>query len=139
VALPLFGHHASGPSFDQTKTVLIVGKLVKFDWVNPHGYVHLEVTDVAGKKVVWRTEIGPPNRLIQLGWTRDGALGLVGQNATIKGHPLRDGSQSLQLILLTTEKGAVMSPGTPRTENGSTFLDGIKIRVENGVVVAVPN
>ena len=42
-ALPVLAHH-SGAMFDSTRTQTITGKIVEFNWVNPHSSFKVEVT-----------------------------------------------------------------------------------------------
>ena len=44
LALPLAAHHAFGGEFDANRPVLLKGKVVKVEWVNPHAWIHVEVT-----------------------------------------------------------------------------------------------
>ena len=39
----LMGHHAFGGEFDPNRPVLLKGKVVKLEWVNPHAWIHVEV------------------------------------------------------------------------------------------------
>jgi len=42
---PSQAHHAVQAQFDVNQTVEKQGKLVKIDWINPHTYMHFEVTE----------------------------------------------------------------------------------------------
>jgi hypothetical protein len=44
-------HHAFGSEFDPNRPVLLKGKVVRVEWVNPHAWIHLEVTNPDGTKV----------------------------------------------------------------------------------------
>ena len=41
------------------------------DWMNPHVYFYLDVTDAAGKTTNWALEMGPPRLLERQGWKRN--------------------------------------------------------------------
>ena len=71
VAMPLAAHHAFGGEFDANRPVLLKGKIVKMEWVNPHAWIHVEVTKPDGTKEVWMVEGGSPNSLLRRGVTRD--------------------------------------------------------------------
>ena len=45
---PILGHHAFGGEFDPNKPVLLKGPVTKVEWVNPHAWIHLEVTKPDG-------------------------------------------------------------------------------------------
>lgn len=68
---PILGHHAFGGEFDPNKPVLLKGPVTKVEWVNPHAWIHLEVTKDDGTKEEWMVEGGTPNTLLRVGITRD--------------------------------------------------------------------
>ena len=70
VALPLAAHHAFAPEFDVDKPVTVTGKIVKFDLVNPHSWLYVDVTEPNGGITHWRFELGAPNALLRLGWKK---------------------------------------------------------------------
>ena len=45
VAAPSQAHHAVQAQFDVNQTVEKQGTLVKIDWINPHTYMHFDVTE----------------------------------------------------------------------------------------------
>ena len=45
VAAPSQAHHAVQAQFDVNQTVEKKGTLVKIDWINPHTYMHFDVTE----------------------------------------------------------------------------------------------
>ena len=64
-------HHAFGAEFDPNRPVLLRGPVVKVEWVNPHTWIHMEVTSDDGSKEVWMVEGGTPNTLLRRGLKRD--------------------------------------------------------------------
>jgi hypothetical protein len=67
--------------------------ITKVDWVNPHSYVHLLVTDKNGQKADWAFESLPPAFLKRAGFKRE--MLPIGSTVTIFGFAARDGSQHL--------------------------------------------
>jgi len=67
---PILGHHAFGGEFDPNKPVLLKGPVTKVEWVNPHAWIHLEVTKPDGTKEEWMVEGVTPNTLLRRGVTR---------------------------------------------------------------------
>ena len=52
VSVPAVAHHGNS-AYDETARVTIKGVVTEFQWMNPHAYIYLDVTDASGKKVNW--------------------------------------------------------------------------------------
>ena len=86
--LPLAAHHAFGGEFDPDRPILLKGKVVRVEWVNPHTWIHVETTKPDGSKEVWMIEGGSPNSLLRHGVTRDSLP--VGTEIVVDGYQARD-------------------------------------------------
>ena len=84
-------HHAFGGEFDPNRPVLLRGKIVKVEWVNPHAWIHVEVAKPDGTKEVWMVEGGSPNSLYRRGVTKDSLQ--VGTEIIVDGYQARDYTQ----------------------------------------------
>ena len=89
-AVPAIAHHAFGGEFDANSPVLLTGPITKVEWVNPHAWIHLEVTEPDGSKRVWMVEGGSPNSLLRRGVTRDSLK--LGTVIVVDGYHARDHS-----------------------------------------------
>ena len=87
-SVPALAHHAFGGEFDSNRPVLLKGKVVKMEWVNPHAWIHLEVPKADGTKEVWMVEGGSPNSLLRRGFSRDSLP--VGTEIIVDGYQARD-------------------------------------------------
>ena len=64
----LFAHHAFGPTFDAEKVVRIKGVVTRFEWVNPHSYIIVDLKGDDGKTKQWALEGPAPNQLTRRGY-----------------------------------------------------------------------
>ena len=85
---PVVAHHAFGGEFDPDRPILLKGKIVKIEWVNPHAWLHVEVTKPDGAKEVWMIEGGSPNSLLRRGVTKDSLQ--YGTEVVVDGYQARD-------------------------------------------------
>ena len=86
--MPLLAHHAFGGEFDPNRPVLLKGRIVKVEWVNPHAWIHVEVPRPNGTKEVWMVEGGSPNSLFRRGVSKDSLK--IGTEIVVDGYQTRD-------------------------------------------------
>ena len=89
-ALPAAAHHSFSAEFDATKQVTLEGKVVQMEWVNPHSWLHIDVTQPDGSVVRWKIEGGSPSVLFRKGWNRDSLP--AGIKVKVVGFQAKDGS-----------------------------------------------
>lgn len=83
-------HHAFAASFDVNKPVDFRGTVTKVELINPHSWIHMDVTNAEGETESWRIEGGSPNALYRMGITKDSIP--IGAVLHIVGYQARDGS-----------------------------------------------
>ena len=95
VGTAAYAHHAFAAEFDAEAPVLLKGKVVTVEWVNPHTWIHINVpnTDGKGKEKTgttfnWAVEGGTPNTLLRTGITRNSLK--VGTEVVVRGYQSKD-------------------------------------------------
>ena len=68
VASPVFGHH-SPAAFNLGLIVALQGTVSRFDWRNPHVYIHIGVNNDSGGVTEWLIEADPTPLMSRSGWT----------------------------------------------------------------------
>jgi len=106
----LSAHHSFAAEYDANKPVTLRGKVTKVDWINPHSWVHVDVTDESGKVTNWSCETAPPNMLYRQGWRRDSLK--EGDEVTIEGFVAKDGSATMTARSVTLANGRKMFAGS---------------------------
>jgi Family of unknown function (DUF6152) len=103
--------HHSFATFDNNKTVTLVGTVKTFEWTNPHTWIWLVVTDSKGVDQIWGIEGAAPGELTRHGWTRHSVN--TGDKITLDIHPLRDGRAGGSYSRVTFADGHSLSAGPP--------------------------
>ena len=88
-AIPLIAHHAFGGEFDPNRPVLLKGTVTKVEWVNPHGWIYIDVKQPNGKVANWAVEAGSPQVLARRGLKKNFLP--IGAEVVITGYQARDG------------------------------------------------
>ena len=90
-AATVVAHHSFSAEFDATKPITLRGKLTKMDWVNPHGWLYIDVVQ-DGKVVNWAVEAGSPNALLRRGLRQ--ADFPIGSELIIEGYRAKNGAST---------------------------------------------
>jgi Family of unknown function (DUF6152) len=107
-------HHSFAAEFDADKPVTLKGIVVKWEMMNPHGWITVDVTGPNGDKVRWMVETSNPNGLMRLGWTKNSLK--PGDQITVEAYRAKDGSNTANAARVTLADGRSVfagSSGTP--------------------------
>ena len=69
-SVSLAAHHSFVVEYDVNRPLKVTGVVAKFEWVNPHAFLHLDVVESGGARTTWTFEMASPNVLEVNGWTR---------------------------------------------------------------------
>ncbi len=117
-ALRLSAHHAFAAEYDENKRVIVSGTVTRFDWINPHAWLHVEGKDATGKPVTWKFELGSPGGLVHRGFARNAVK--VGDHVTVDAYRAKDGSNIANMRTVTLPDGRQLfggfatTPGAPK-------------------------
>jgi hypothetical protein len=100
---PVFAHHSFTSEFDISQPVTLKGTLTKFDFVNPHGWIYVDVKGDDGKVVNWAIETGGPGALLRRGVRKDSFP--TGVEVTIKGYRAKNGTPKANGASIKTADG----------------------------------
>ena len=110
---PVVAHHAFSAEFDADRPIHLEGVVVRMEWINPHAWLHLEVTNEDGSTTVWMVEGGTPNTLLRRGFSRDSLL--PGTEVIVDGYQAKDGSNKGNGRDLTYRDGRKLFMGSSGT------------------------
>ena len=98
LAAPAAAHHSVAGQFDITRSVKFSGVVSRVDWINPHTYLYVDVTDAAGKVTVWKLESLPVAMMRKAGLSKQDILG-DGKRVEVVANPARNGTPALGYII----------------------------------------
>ncbi|WP_428099884.1 DUF6152 family protein [Candidatus Rariloculus sp.] len=85
---PAMAHHSSA-MFDDEVELTLSGVVTRFDYLNPHAWLYVNVQNDDGTHTEWGFELGAPPRLRRSGISPN--FWQAGDAVTVKTNPLKDG------------------------------------------------
>ena len=110
--LPVSAHHSFAAEFDDKKPVKLEGAVVRFEFMNPHSWIFLDVMGPDGKVVRWAVETGSTNALFRRGWLKDSLR--AGDHITVDAFRAKDGSNTANASAVKLPDGRQLSGASSR-------------------------
>jgi hypothetical protein len=121
---PVEAHHASGPFYDDTKSVEVLGEVTSFNFRNPHSFLFVRGENESGEMVDWEVEMGAAVSMSRNGWTRESIE--AGDAIRVVGQPSRaPGTYGVCCARITTPDGSPIQ--LVRGEAGDTPLQMVAL------------
>ncbi len=103
-------HHSFAAEFDIEKPIELSGTLTGMDWVNPHGWLYIDVENPDGTVTNWAIEAGGATQLLRRGLRKtDFPPGL---EVVVSGYLARNGEPVVNGRSVTTPDGRNFFLGT---------------------------
>ena len=115
VTVPTWAHHAFSAEFDATQPVQLRGTIARVEFINPHSWFHIDVSEEDGTVTRWMIEAGTPNALFRRGVTQNSLP--VGTEILVDGYRALDGSNRANGRDITFPDGRrIFLPGASAAE-----------------------
>jgi len=106
---PVYAHHSASSEYDTTRTIQVTGVMTKFDWINPHAEMRMDVPDSPGHTSQWVISFAGLSKLRLAGMNRSTLS--VGTKYVCIGNPGRNGLHKLLINKLIFPDGRIFQLG----------------------------
>ncbi len=103
-------HHSFAAEFDIEKPIELRGTLTGMDWVNPHGWLYIDVENSDGTVTNWAIEAGGATQLLRRGLRKTDFP--PGIEVLVSGYLARNGEPVVNGRSVTTPDGRNFFLGT---------------------------
>jgi len=110
---PLAAHHSFAAEFDAKQPVLFKGTVTKMEWINPHVWIHMNVTEPNGRTEAWMVEGGAPTVLFRRGFSKTSLQ--AGTQIVVDGYRAKDGTNKMNAREITFADGRKLFAGSEGT------------------------
>jgi len=111
--VPLLAHHSFSAEFDIDKPITLTGTLTELQWINPHGWIHMEVVGDNDTTVNWAVELGSPTALLRRGLRKSDFP--PGLEIVVEGYEAKDGTPTANGITVKFQDGRNFFAGSSGT------------------------
>lgn len=112
-------HHSVHGVFDPEAPFSVTGTVTDVDWVNPHVFLHVDVTDEDGNTASWQMETVPAGALRRAGITPE-MLIASGQKVTVTGITAHKEPHMGWVHRITYEDGHFYQLGNEQLDRGAS-------------------
>ena len=105
-------HHSFIAEFDDKKPVKLEGTVVRFEFMNPHSWIYLDVKNPDGTVVRWAVETGSTNALFRRGWCKDSLR--AGDRIAVDAFRAKDGTNTANANTVKLPDGRQVSGASSR-------------------------
>jgi hypothetical protein len=99
---PALAHH-SGAMFEDRLTLELTGSVTHFDYLNPHAWLYINVTNDDGTMTEWSFELDSPTILRRKGVSPN--FWQAGEQVVVRTRPLKDGRPAGFLVGAVSDQG----------------------------------
>ncbi|MGD8323571.1 MAG: DUF6152 family protein [Gammaproteobacteria bacterium] len=120
--------HHSFTQFDRENKMITSGTVVRWDFNNPHSWLHVNVVGDDGAEELWSFEGSAPTSLIQRGIT--GRTFEPGDTVTMMYCPMRDGRTGGHMGIVKLADGSYVVPADGGCSGNAEMHEQWKTRID---------